>query len=80
MELQQDISLSLNKRRVGSDMKVVIDGEENEYYIGRTEFDSPEIDNEVLISREPGKLEIGHFYQAHITEADNFDLYAEIKD
>jgi ribosomal protein S12 methylthiotransferase len=80
MELQQDISFSLNKRRVGSTMKVVIDGEENEYYIGRTEFDSPEIDNEVLIPREFKNLEIGRFYLAHITEADNFDLYAEIVD
>jgi ribosomal protein S12 methylthiotransferase len=80
MDLQQEISFSLNKRRVGIDMKVIINGEENEYYIGRTEFDSPEIDNEVLIPKERKKLEIGHFYQAHITEADTFDLYAEIKD
>ncbi len=80
MELQQNISFSLNKKRIGSDMKVVIDGEENEYYIGRTEFDSPEIDNEVLISKEDKILETGCFYQARIIEADNFDLYAEIKD
>jgi ribosomal protein S12 methylthiotransferase len=79
MELQQDISLRLNKRRVGSYVKVVIDAEENDFYIGRTEFDSPEVDNEVLISREPKKLEVGHFYHALITDADNFDLYAEIQ-
>jgi len=80
MDLQQDISLSLNKTRVGSDMKIIIDSAENEYYIGRTEFDSPEIDNEVLVFKGSKKLEIGHFYNAYITEADNFDLYGEIKD
>ncbi|TRZ74040.1 MAG: radical SAM protein [Bacteroidetes bacterium] len=80
MEMQQDISLELNKGRVGTSMKVIIDREEEEYYIGRTEFDSPEIDNEVLIPKESKSLEIGSFYQALITAADNFDLYAEIED
>jgi ribosomal protein S12 methylthiotransferase len=78
MEIQQDISLELNTARVGSIMKVVIDREEEEYYIGRTEFDSPEIDNEVLIPKESKHLQIGSFYAARITAADNFDLYAEI--
>jgi ribosomal protein S12 methylthiotransferase len=80
MEIQQDISLELNTERVGTIMKVVIDREEPEYYIGRTEFDSPEVDNEVLIPRKIRHLEIGHFYNARITSADNFDLYAEIVD
>jgi len=80
MEIQQDISLELNTGRVGTSMKVVIDRDEEEYYIGRTEFDSPEIDNEVLIPKEIKSLEIGSFYQARITAADNFDLYAEIED
>ncbi len=80
MEMQQDISFELNAGRVGTLMKVVIDKEEEEYYIGRTEFDSPEIDNEVLIPKENKHLEIGSFYQARITGADNFDLYAEIED
>jgi ribosomal protein S12 methylthiotransferase len=79
MEMQQDISLELNAARVGSRMKVVIDSEEEEYYIGRTEFDSPEIDNEVLIPKEGKKLEAGCFYQVRITAADIFDLYAEIE-
>jgi ribosomal protein S12 methylthiotransferase len=61
-------------------MKIMIDREEEEYYVGRTEFDSPEIDNEVLIPKESKNLEIGCFYQALITAADNFDLYAEIED
>jgi ribosomal protein S12 methylthiotransferase len=80
MEMQQYISLELNKGRVGSAMKVMIDREEEEYYIGRTEFDSPEIDNEVLIPKENKRLEIGCFYHARITTADIFDLYAEIAD
>jgi ribosomal protein S12 methylthiotransferase len=80
MEMQQDISLELNTGRVGSKMKIMIDREEEEYYVGRTEFDSPEIDNEVLIPKESKNLEIGCFYQALITAADNFDLYAEIED
>lgn len=80
MEMQQDISLGLNTGRVGTSMKVIIDREEEEYYIGRTEFDSPEIDNEVLIPKGIKSLEIGNFYQALITAADNFDLYAEIED
>lgn len=80
MEMQQDISFELNTGRVGTSMKVIIDREEEEYYIGRTEFDSPEIDNEVLIPKESKSLEIGSFYQARITAADNFDLYAEIED
>jgi ribosomal protein S12 methylthiotransferase len=80
MELQQDISLELNTRRVGSTIKVMIDREENEYYIGRTEYDSPDIDNEMLIPKEQTTLFTGRFYQARITAADNFDLYAEIKD
>jgi ribosomal protein S12 methylthiotransferase len=80
MELQQDISLELNTARVGSKMKVVIDSEEEDYYIGRTEFDSPEIDNEVLIPKEGKKLKTGCFYQVRISAADIFDLYAEIED
>lgn len=80
MEMQQDISLGLNTGRVDTSMKVIIDREEEEYYIGRTEFDSPEIDNEVLIPKGIKSLEIGNFYQALITAADNFDLYAEIED
>ena len=58
----------------------MIDREEEDYYVGRTEFDSPEIDNEVLIPKESKNLEIGCFYKALITAADNFDLYAEIED
>jgi ribosomal protein S12 methylthiotransferase len=79
MALQQDISLELNTGRVGRVLKIVIDREEEEYYIGRSEFDSPEIDNEILIPKSNKLLEIGSFYNARINSADIFDLYAEIE-
>ena len=80
MEIQQDISLQLNSLRIGQIMKVIVDREEDEYYVARSEFDSPEIDNEVLIQKETKKLSIGCFYEVKITAANNFDLYAEITD
>jgi ribosomal protein S12 methylthiotransferase len=58
----------------------MIDREEDEFYIGRTEYDSPEIDNEVLISKALKSLKIGSFYPAKIISADNFDLCGEIVD
>jgi len=77
MELQQDISLSLNKRREGKVFKTIIDREEGEYFVGRTQFDSPEVDNEVLISTDT-PLEIGKFYDVLINRADFFDLYGTV--
>jgi ribosomal protein S12 methylthiotransferase len=58
--------------------KVLIDRQEGEFFVGRTEFDSPEVDNEVLIKNST-KLKIGEFYTTKITEADAFDLYGEIE-
>ena len=79
MMLQQDISLELNKQRVGKIFKTVIDRKEGEYYVGRTEFDSPEVDNEVLIL--PSKeLRKGEFYNILIEKADYFDLYGKVSD
>lgn len=80
MEIQQSISLERNEKRVGTRMKVILDRMEEEYYIGRTEFDSPEIDNEVLIPVLNKNYQTGRFYTARITAAENFDLYAEIED
>ncbi len=77
MEIQQDISLELNQLKIGKPFKVIIDRIEGEYYVGRTEFDSPEVDNEVLI-KNTTKLKIGEFYNVKITEADAFDLYGSI--
>ncbi len=75
--LQEDVSLNLNQKKIGKTFKVLIDRKEGEYYVGRTEFDSPEVDNEVLISIEE-KIKIGNFYQVKITDAVEFDLYGEI--
>ena len=75
--LQEGISLNLNQKKIGKIFKVLIDRKEGEYYVGRTEFDSPEVDNEVLISIEE-KIKIGNFYQVKITDAVEFDLYGEI--
>ncbi|MCX6244072.1 MAG: 30S ribosomal protein S12 methylthiotransferase RimO [Bacteroidetes bacterium] len=80
MQMQEGISLELNAARVGSTLKVLVEREETGYYVGRTEFDSPEIDNEVLIERRGKKLRTGHFYYTRITSADAFDLYGEIAD
>jgi ribosomal protein S12 methylthiotransferase len=74
MEAQQNISLQLNESRIGKTFKVLIDREEEGYYIGRTQYDSPEVDNEVMVPNDQ-KLVIGDFYQVSITEAAEFDLY-----
>ena len=79
MRLQETISLSLNEARVGKVFEVVIDREEGDYYIGRTRYDSPEVDDEVLVLREEGKLQIGGFYQVRITEAEVHDLYGQVE-
>jgi ribosomal protein S12 methylthiotransferase len=78
MEMQQGISLELNQVKIGKSFKVLIDSMEGEFFVGRTEFDSPEVDNEVLINNS-SKLNIGEFYTTRITEADAFDLYGEIE-
>lgn len=78
MALQQDISEELSQQKVGQTLKVIIDRIEGDYYIGRTEFDSPEVDPEVLIPVSEGELEIGIFYQVKITASDAFDLYATV--
>lgn len=78
MEIQQEISAGLSAAKIGSVFKVIIDRVEGDYYIGRTEFDSPEVDPEVLILCDGNELKIGEFYQVIITDADDFDLYAKI--
>jgi ribosomal protein S12 methylthiotransferase len=78
MELQQGISEELNKAKIGQKLKVLIDRKESGYYIGRTEFDSPEVDNEVLI-KDDDYLRIGDFVNAKIYDAAEFDLYATVE-
>ena len=78
MQLQEQISAELSAEKVGKVFRIIIDREEEGYYIGRTEFDSPEVDCEVLVSSSDYQLEIGQFYEARITAAEEFDLYADI--
>lgn len=77
MQLQEGISLEINTQKVNSVMKVLIDGADNNYYIGRTEFDSPDVDNMVLIEKKQ-KLIIGEFYPVLITHAEAYDLYGKV--
>ncbi len=77
MSLQQGISATINEAKIGQTLKVIIDRVEGENYIGRTEFDSPEVDPEVLIPTKIKELKIGDFYMAKIVGATDFDLYAE---
>jgi len=74
MEIQQNISAELNESYIGKTLKVIIDRREGEYFIGRTEYDSPEVDQEVLIPAE-NNLETGKFYNIKITQTTDFDLY-----
>jgi ribosomal protein S12 methylthiotransferase len=78
MELQQQISQEINEAKIGKTFKTIIDGREGEFYIGRTEHDSPEIDNEVLIETNDSNLKIGEFQNIRITKADTFDLFGKI--
>ena len=78
MAIQQDISAELNQAKVGQVLKVIIDRKEGDNYVGRTEFDSPEVDPEVLISCGKQELQIGEFYQVEIEKADDYDLYGRV--
>ncbi len=78
MRIQQSISKKLNTSKIGRSFKVLIDGREGEYFIGRTASDSPEVDNEILIAAKGTELKKGNFYQVRITDAEDFDLFAEI--
>ncbi|MDA9216052.1 MAG: 30S ribosomal protein S12 methylthiotransferase RimO [Patiriisocius sp.] len=78
MEIQSHISWELNQQKIGQEFSVIIDRKEGGYYVGRTEFDSPDVDNEVLINAEEGYLRTGEFFTVKITGAEDFDLYAEV--
>lgn len=78
MEVQEKIASSINESKVGSTLKVIIDREDPDYYIGRTEFDSPEVDGEVLIDKS-NPLTIGNFYEIEITDSMPFDLFGKMK-
>jgi ribosomal protein S12 methylthiotransferase len=78
MELQSQISWELNQQKIGKTFNCIIDRKDGDYYIARTEFDSPDVDNEVLIDATQNYLSIGNFYPVKITSAEDFDLYGDI--
>lgn len=78
MRLQERVSLDNNLRRVGQTMRVIIDRREGDYYVGRSEYDSPEVDQELLIDSHGKRLYRGRFYDVTITDAEDYDLYAEV--
>jgi ribosomal protein S12 methylthiotransferase len=78
MAIQEEISAELGREKIGKTFRVIIDRLEGDYYIGRTEFDSPEVDPEVLIESGKQPLTIGEFYQVFITNSDDFDLFGEV--
>lgn len=78
MSIQQEISAEKAAEKVGKAYKVIIDRKEGEYYVGRTEYDSPEVDPEVLIKAGARPLTIGDFYEVKVSDADDFDLYGEV--
>ena len=81
MDLQSGISLALNEEKIGKVFKVLFDRVEGHYFIGRTEFDSPEVDNEVLVEKtDTNFIRIGDFANVKITKVDHYDLYGEIED
>ena len=79
MTIQEDVALESNQSKIGKTMTVVIDREEPDYFVGRTEFDSPEVDPEVLIDKD-NRLTVGNFYDVEITDALPFELMARVKD
>lgn len=78
MELQEEISYGKNQQMIDKEIKVIVEGEEGDYYIGRSEKDVPEVDCEVLIEKENNNLTIGEFYQVKIFDCDEFDLFGKL--
>ena len=78
MEVQSDISYQLNQKKVGKTIRVLFDRKEGEYFIGRSEFDSPDVDNEVLLKAKHTYIRMGDFANVKITHADHYDLYGEL--
>ena len=80
MSLQKEISLELNKSKIGKIFKVLFDRKDGDYFVGRTEFDSPDVDNEVLVEANNTYIRIGNFYNILIQKVDHFDLYGIVID
>ena len=78
MELQAGISYELNQEKIGKTYKVLFDRAEGDFFIGRTEFDSPEVDNEVLVKKSETYVRIGDYANVKIEKADHYDLYGKV--
>ena len=78
MEIQQEISFRKNEQKIGHTYKVLIDSKENGYFVGRTEYDSPEVDNEVLIDASKNYCRVGDFCDVKINDVTDFDLYGNV--
>ncbi|MBC5994891.1 30S ribosomal protein S12 methylthiotransferase RimO [Pontibacter cellulosilyticus] len=78
MELQQGISVEMNEEKVGKTYKVLFDRKESGYFVGRTQYDSPEVDNEVLVPADSNYVRLGDFANVKITDSSDFDLYGEV--
>ena len=78
MDLQSGISYDLNQQKIGKTFKVLFDRIEGDYFIGRTEFDSPEVDNEVLVKKSDSFIRLGDFDNVLIQSADHYDLYGTV--
>ncbi len=78
MKIQQQISLEQNQLKIGKTYKVMIDSVQGDYYVARSQYDSPEVDMEILLHKDKNDLQIGNFYKANIIGAEEFDLYAQI--
>ena len=80
MNIQSHISWELNQEKIGKIFKVLFDRKEGDYFVGRTEYDSPDVDNEVLVRTEENYIRIGDFLNVRIEKADHFDLYGVVVD
>lgn len=78
MDIQQGISFDLNQQKIGKTYKVLFDKKEGDYFIGRTEYDSPDVDNEVLVKADTNFVRVGDFADVKITSAEDFDLYGDV--
>ncbi len=78
MDIQGGVALEISTNKIGKAFKVLIDRVEGEYFVGRTEYDSPEVDNEVLIEKLKSDLTIGEFYNIKIKSSDYFDLFGDL--
>ena len=78
MRIQERISAEVNEQKIGQTFRVILDREEDDFYVGRTEFDSPEVDPEVLIDKQDADLRIGEFYSVRIDDAQPFELYGKV--